>query len=102
MFSDGGYNHWSSQLSHLVDSQELVTIDSDRRSMSEEVFRKRHKGKRLFDAFGTQILSQSLTQMRTEKKIYTDADLTANQQYEWENIGRIITSWCCCYSKQRL
>lgn len=102
MFSDEGYNHWSSQLSHLADSKVLRTIDSDRRSMSEEDFRKQHKGKRLFDAFGTKILSLSLTQMKSEKRIYTDADLSPDQQYEWENIGRIITSWCCCYSKQRI
>ena len=100
MLSGPGFGHL--QLSHLADSKVLRTIDSDRKSISEEDFRKRHKGKRLFDAFGTKILSQSLTQMKSEKRIYTDANLSPDQQYEWENIGRIITSWCCCYSKQRI
>ena len=102
MYSDEGYKHWSSQLSHLADSKVLRTIDSDRRSMTEEDFCKQHKGKRLCDAFGTKILSQCLTQMKSEKRIYTDDDLSLDQQYEWENIGRIITSWCCCYAKQIL
>lgn len=102
LYSDEGFNHWAAQISHLVDSQILKIIDSDRHKMSKERFSNLHKDKRLFCAFGTQILSQSLNQMKSEHRVFSDADLSPNQQYEWENIGKIITSWCCCYSKQRV
>lgn len=99
MFTDKGFNYWSTQLSHLADANVFAQIDTDRKSLSKEDFNVKHKGKHLFDAFGTQILTQSLERMKSDKAIVTDADLTSEQQFEWETIGNLITSWCCCYAK---
>ncbi len=102
LFTDEGYNYWNSQLNHLVEAKTFAEINIDRKSLSKEDYRSKYKGKKLFDAFGGQVLAQSLEQMKEDRYLVTDADLTKEQQHEWENIGKVITSWCCCFAKQRL
>lgn len=102
MFSEAGFRHWSTELKYLVPHATFTQIDSDRNSLTQTEFESKYKEKVLFDAFGKQILSQAVKQMKEDKAFVTDADLSTNQLHEWETIGRIITNWCCCYSGIRV
>ena len=55
----------------------------------------------VIEGFGEKVLSKFLKLMEKKPTIFKDEDLSDNQKKEWENIGKHLISWCCCFSKTR-
>ncbi len=55
----------------------------------------------IIEGFGEKVLSNFLKLMEKKTTIFKDEDLSDNQKKEWENIGKHLISWCCCFSKER-
>lgn len=55
----------------------------------------------VIEGFGEKVLSIFLKLVEKKTTIFEDEDLSDNQKKEWENIGKHLISWCCCFSKTR-
>ena len=55
----------------------------------------------IIEGFGEKVLINFLKLMEKKTTIFKDEDLSDNQKKEWENIGKHLISWCCCFSKTR-
>ncbi|WP_455068708.1 hypothetical protein [Prevotella nigrescens] len=55
----------------------------------------------VIEGFGEKVLSKFLKLTEKKPTIFKDEDLSDNQKKEWENIGKHLISWCCCFSKTR-
>nr|WP_311147343.1 hypothetical protein [Prevotella pallens] len=55
----------------------------------------------IIEGLGENVFSNFLKLMEKKTTIFEDKDLSDNQKKEWENIGKHLISWCCCFSKTR-
>lgn len=75
-------------------------IDEDLRTRFENETRK-ESCSTVVAGLGDAVLTQTEQLMDEANEIIESTDLTDYQKREWENIGSIITSWCCCFGKMR-
>lgn len=101
LFNDDLANHWRSQ---------FPDIDFQKR----DNLKASHPTKRDFDAATKELKDGNLINISWGGKVLAELletqnfsnveseDLTEDQQYEWDKIGRFLFSWACCLSQSRV
>lgn len=92
------------------DDIEWEQIDAFKAASKDQVdFEAKLKEQKLsiiFEGWGKNILNTVLNPVKKKHqdliyKLYeiNETELTQYQKYEWENIGKNVFSWCCCFRK---
>jgi len=106
LYNNDVYNGWKTVFPNEINWEEIDTIKSTSDTQAEfESKLKELELPKLVDEWGKTILSKVLyptnkKQKDSIHKLYdiSEKDLTLSQKEEWENIGKNVFSWCCCFT----
>lgn len=100
------YDAWKKVFHTDVKWDQIDKLKADSKTNTDFEYKlKEQKMSKLIDGWGNNILNNVLfpSNQKQKEKIYKlynieEKDLTQYQKEEWENIGRNVFSWCCCFT----
>lgn len=107
LYNDDVYNGWKMVFPDIIDWKLIDTYKESSHNQTEfESKLKTQQLPKIVDEWGKSILKNVLNPKKKKqkdliRKLYEikETDLTPFQKDEWDSIGKIIFSWCCCFNK---
>ena len=103
LYDNNVYNGWKTAFPDEINWAQIDTFKAN--STSQKNFEEKTKNlSKLVDEWGDTILKNVLNpktkkQKDAKYKLFEikEKDLTPDQKEEWDNIGKYVFSWCCCF-----
>lgn len=104
LYDNDVYKGWKKAFPNEINWAQINTFKAN--STSQKDFEEKTKNlSKLVDEWGSTILNNVLNPKAKKQKdaIYKlfeikEKDLTPDQKEEWDNIGKYVFSWCCCFT----
>ena len=104
LYNDAFYKGWKKAFPNEIKWAQIDYFKAN--STSQKDFEEKTKDlPKLVDEWGSTILKNVLRptakkQKDAKHKLFEikEKDLTPSQKEEWDNIGKYVFSWCCCFT----